>query len=64
MNKVARVYFATQIEVFPPTIMIFVNDPGLFDDGYRRYLAGRFRDELPFSEVPVRILFRGKERRH
>ncbi len=58
-----KVYYATQIAVNPVTILMFVNDPGLFDDSYRRYLAGRLRDLLPIAEVPIRLLARPKTSR-
>jgi len=46
------------------TFMMFVNDPGLFDDNYRRFLAGRLRELLPIPEVPIRILARPKTEKH
>ena len=36
----------------------FANYPAFFKSDYRRYLQNRLREELPFSEVPVRIIFR------
>ncbi len=53
-----RIYFATQVAVSPPTIVFFVNNPDLFTQDYRRYLENRFREALPFAEVPIRLLFR------
>lgn len=58
----AKLYYATQLEVNPPTISIFVNDPKLFRGRYERYLLNRLRDELPFSEVPIRLVFKGRQR--
>ena len=58
-----KVYYATQIAVNPVTILMFVNDPSLFDESYRRYLAGRLRDLLPVPEVPIRLLARPKTSR-
>jgi GTP-binding protein len=53
-----KVYYATQVAVVPPTIVLFVNHPDLFTQSYRRFIENRMRDELPFAEVPIRILFR------
>jgi len=53
-----KVYYATQVAVAPPTIALFVNQPDLFTQSYRRFIENRIRDELPFAEVPIRILFR------
>ncbi len=59
-GKRAKVYYATQLDVHPPTIALFVNDAELFDSNYQRYLINRFRDELPYSEVPIKLVIRGK----
>ena len=61
-SRTAKVYFGTQVDVRPPFIVVFVNDPALFDEAWRRYLAGRFREALPFPEVPIKIAFRGRRR--
>jgi len=53
-----KIYYATQAAVAPPTIILFVNDPDLFQQSYRRFIENRLRDELPFAEVPIRLTFR------
>ena len=62
-SRRARIYYATQVGVSPPTIALFVNDPDLFDPSFRRYLEHRFRDTFPFPEVPVRLDFRRRDRK-
>jgi len=62
VGKRPRVYYVTQSGVYPPTIAFFVNDPDLFDNNYQRFLMNRFRDELPYSEVPIRLFFRPRKR--
>ena len=57
-----QVYYGTQVDVHPPTFVLFVNDPDLFDSTYRRYLENRFREVLPIPEVPMRIFFKARER--
>jgi GTP-binding protein len=54
----ARIYYATQVDVAPPTIVLFVNDPELIDVGYQRFIVNRFRELLPYSEVPIKLLVR------
>jgi len=61
-SRLAKIYFGMQVDVCPPTIIVFVNDIKLFNREYRRYLGNRFREALPFSEVPIKIAFRGKDR--
>jgi GTP-binding protein len=59
-GRVGQVYYGTQAEVRPPTFVLFVNDPALFDTGWMRYLENRFRDTLPYAEVPLRFRLRGR----
>jgi GTP-binding protein len=58
--KPPKMYYAAQIAVAPPTIMISVNSPGLFREDYRRFLVNRFRERLPYPEVPIRLVLRGR----
>jgi len=53
-----RIYYGTQIAVNPPTLMLFVNDPRLFRSGYRRFLENRFREALPFKEIPLLVVYK------
>jgi GTP-binding protein len=59
-NRRAKVYYATQAAANPPTIVLFTNGPELFDNTYQRYLLKRFRDHLPFAEVPIKMYLRRK----
>jgi len=53
-----RIYYATQIATNPVTIVMFVNNPKLFDENYRRFIVGRLRELLPIAEVPIKLLAR------
>jgi len=53
-----KIYYAAQIAVNPITILMFVNNPNLFDENYRRFIVGRLRELLPIAEVPIRLLAR------
>ncbi|MHC4341400.1 MAG: ribosome biogenesis GTPase Der [Planctomycetota bacterium] len=53
-----KIYYGTQTNINPPTIMLFVNDPRLFRKGYRRFLENRMRESLPFKEIPLRIVYK------
>jgi GTP-binding protein len=61
-NRRPKVFFATQVAVQPPTIVIKCNDPALFEDSWKRFLLGAFRDALPFEEVPIKLHFRSRIR--
>jgi GTP-binding protein len=56
-----KIYYATQVAVAPPTIVLFCNMPDAFTPSYRRFLLNVLRDELPIGEVPIRLLFRKRE---
>jgi len=53
-----KIYYVTQIAVNPITILMFVNNPDLFEENYRRFIIGRLRELLPIDEVPIRLLTR------
>lgn len=59
-NRRPKIFFATQVAIEPPTIVLKCNDPRLFDESWKRYLLGVFREELPFHEVPIRLYFRSR----
>ena len=61
-GKGPKLYYATQTDVAPPTIVCFVNDPKAFDATYRRYLLNHLRPLTPFTQVPIRLLFRARRR--
>jgi len=56
-----KIYYATQIAVNPITMLMFVNNPKLFDENYRRFIVGRLRELLPIAEVPIRLLARPRK---
>ncbi len=56
----AKVYYATQTDVSPPTIVLFVNNPQYVNENYQRFMINRFRELLPFAEVPIRLVIRGR----
>ena len=60
-NRTPRILFATQVATEPPTIVIKCNAAELFDEDYKRYLLGVFREQLPFKEVPIKLYFRSKD---
>jgi GTP-binding protein len=62
-GRQGKIYYGTQVSTAPPTIALFVNDPALFKDTYRRYLEGQFRKSLGFTGTPIRFIWRGKSAR-
>ena len=61
-NRRPKVYYATQVAVQPPTVVLFCNDPRAISPQYQRFLLRMFRDELEFGEVPIKLYLRRRER--
>lgn len=61
-GKRMKVYYASQVDVAPPTIIFFVNDPELLHFSYQRYLENCIRDAYPFPGTPMRLKFRGHKK--
>ncbi len=50
-----KIFYGTQVGTNPPAFKIFVNHPENFTADYQRYLTRRFRELLPFPEVPIEL---------
>lgn len=59
-NRHPKIYFATQIDTCPPTVVVKCNDPRLIDKGWQRYLLGSLHEALPFPEVPIKVYYRSR----
>ena len=62
-GRQGRIYYGTQVTTRPPSFTLFVNDPKLFKDNYKRYIERQFRENLGFEGTPMRIFWRGKAMR-
>ncbi len=60
---VPKIYYATQVSTSPVSILLFVNRLNLFDESFRRYATNRLSEILDLEEVPLRLLFRERQRR-
>jgi len=61
-GRVGKIFYGTLVATHPPTVRLFVNEPALFDDSWRRYLMHELQDLLPWSEVPLRLEFQSRSR--
>jgi GTP-binding protein len=59
-NRAPKIYYATQVGTAPPTVVLFVNKPSLFDAPYQRYLLNVFRQKLPFKDIPIKLYLRAR----
>ncbi len=62
-GKRLKVYYASQVAVAPPTIVLFVNNFNLLHFSYERYLENVLRKSFDFSGTPIKILTREKSER-
>ncbi len=56
-----KIYYASQVTVAPPTIVLFVNDPKLLHFSYERYLENRMREAFGFVGTTIRIIARERK---
>ena len=59
-GRIGKIFYGSQVGTHPPTVLLFVNDPSLFEDNWRRYLQHELQANLPYGEVPVKIQFQGR----
>jgi GTP-binding protein len=57
-----KLYYGTQIGTEPITLLVFVNEPKLFHGQYERYLQHLLGERFDCAEVPIRFVFRRRER--
>jgi GTP-binding protein len=57
-----KIFYAAQIGISPPTIMLKCNHPDSFAKTYKAYLLSVLRDSLDFGEVPIRLVL--EKRKH
>ena len=62
-GRQGRIYYGTQVATRPPSFTLFVNDPKLFGDTYRRYVERQIREGLGFEGSPLKLFWRGKQER-
>ncbi len=62
-GRQGRIYYSTQVANSPPSFTLFVNDPKLFGNSYRRYLERQLREGLGFEGTPLKLFWRGKQQR-
>ncbi|WP_337170707.1 ribosome biogenesis GTPase Der [Gemmatimonas aurantiaca] len=59
-GREVKLNYATQVEIEPPTIAVFGNNPEAIPEHYVRFLHNGFRERWGFTGAPLRILLRRK----
>ena len=60
-GKWVKFYYATQVDVSPPSFVFFCNHADDVHFSYRRYLENQLREELGFVGTPIRMRFRNRQ---
>ncbi len=55
-----KLYYATQVSIAPPTVMVSCNYPDAIHFSYERFLVNQFREEFPVEGTPIRLVFRAR----
>ena len=55
-----KILYATQTDVNPPKIVIFVNNEKILHFSYRRYLENSLRKAFDFSGTPIVVVYNSK----
>lgn len=58
-----KFYYSTQVGTKPPTFVVFTNQPEGIHFSYERYITNKFREAFGFTGTPLRLIFRGRERK-
>jgi GTP-binding protein len=56
-----KIYYATQVAIQPPTIVLFCNDANFAHFSYKRYLENNLRRTFDFEGTPLRLITRNRE---
>lgn len=57
-GRMLRLRYVTQVQVRPPTFVLFVNDPERVHFSYRRFLENQLREQFGFAGTAIRLVFR------
>lgn len=60
-GKRLKIFYATQVDVAPPTFALFVNDAELMHFSYLRYLENCIRKHFAFEGTTIRLELRNKK---
>ena len=57
-----KIFYGTQVSAAPPIFMFTCNDPDGIHFSYRRFLINQIRETFGFKGVPVRLVFRARDK--
>jgi len=54
--------YATQIDIMPPTFVVFVNYPDAVHFSYRRFITNRLREKFDLKHTPIKLIIKKRAR--
>jgi len=64
LRRPNKLFYASQVAVRPPTIIVFCTDPKAIQTSYVRFLENQLRLSFGFAGTPVRVRLRERSRRN
>ncbi|OHB28276.1 MAG: ribosome biogenesis GTPase Der [Desulfuromonadaceae bacterium GWC2_58_13] len=61
-GKRLKFFYMTQVSTRPPTFVVFVNKAEGVHFSYQRYLSNKLREAFGFEGVPLRVIYKDRER--
>jgi GTP-binding protein len=61
-NRPVKLYYVSQVDVGPPTFVLFTNETRGLGVSYQRYLVRRLRERYGFAGTPIRLFFRRRRK--
>ena len=61
-GKMLKIYYATQTDIMPPEIVLFVNDNELAPLQFEKHLEREFRKSFDLAGTPIKLVFRNKNK--
>lgn len=55
-----KIFYITQVSVYPPTFILFVNNKDLVHFSYVRYLENSLRSNINLKGTPIRLILKNK----
>lgn len=62
-RRANKLFYASQVAVRPPVIIVFCTDPKAIQTSYVRFLENRLRENFNFEGTPVRVRLRARSGR-
>ena len=63
LRRPNKLFYASQVGVRPPTIVVFCTDPKAIQTSYVRFLENQLRESFGFEGTPVRVRLRKRSGR-